>query len=130
VIAGTVRFASDCFVNLSAFVLTGSHLILFNTKAESIVGTLILLLCRVAAQLRLATDCTDLHGFFLLRRKILPQRHEGTKGKLLRNLGFATTCPDFSGEALKHRKENAIVSIRANLCNPWLTKKSRRELIF
>ena len=34
-----VRFAPDCFVNLSAFVLAGSHLVLSNTKAESIVGT-------------------------------------------------------------------------------------------
>ena len=34
-----VRFAADCFVNLSAFVLAGSHLVLSNTKAESILGT-------------------------------------------------------------------------------------------
>jgi len=46
-----VSFTSDCFVNLSAFVLAGSHLVLSNTKAESILGTADFAPAQVASQL-------------------------------------------------------------------------------
>ena len=57
-------------VNLSAFVLAGSHLVLSNTKAESILGTADF----AAAQL------------FLPQKTLRETRR--TQGKLLRNLGL------------------------------------------
>jgi hypothetical protein len=82
-------------VNLSAFVLAGSHLVLSNTKAESIY--------RTAGWNADDTDWADCHGFFCCcagcyaTNIATPQgpsekarRH---KGKLLRNLGLATDLP-------------------------------------
>jgi hypothetical protein len=69
--ACAIRFASDCFVNLSAFVLTGSHLVLFNTKAESIYRPAdYFWFAELLRNLGSATNFTDLHGFFLLRRNL------------------------------------------------------------
>ena len=74
-------------VNLSAFVLTGSHLVLFKTKAESILGTADFAAAQVATQ------------------HFLPQR---TLRKSTKDTKEVAAQPQVCHGGTQHRKETKL----------------------